>query len=113
LGSADGRIAKVGITDYAQQEMNDVVFVKLPDLGDMERASPVGVLESVISARDLYTPVSGEIIEVNLDLMADPLKLNHDSYDYDTGRICTLRVDDSSKYESFMDSMSDIRYFHS
>jgi len=75
-----GEIATVGMTDHAQEELSDVVFVELPDLGDIEKASPVAVVESVISNRDVYAPISGEIIEVNLDLVTDPAKMNVDPY---------------------------------
>ncbi|MGJ8695927.1 MAG: glycine cleavage system protein GcvH [Verrucomicrobiaceae bacterium] len=99
-----GEIATVGITDHAQAELSDVVFVELPDLGDIEKASPVGVVESVKAASDIYAPISGEIIEINLDLVADPAKINTDPYD--TGWIFKMRVTDSSQYDAMMDASS-------
>ncbi|MFT6575872.1 MAG: glycine cleavage system H protein, partial [Akkermansiaceae bacterium] len=85
-----GDIATIGITDHAQEEMSDVVFVELPDLGDIEKASPVAVVESVKAASDIYAPISGEIMEVNMDLVSDPAKINTDPYD--TGWIFKIRV---------------------
>ena len=76
----EGDLATIGITDHAQEELSDVVFVELPDLGDIEKSSPVAVVESVKAASDIYAPVSGEIVEVNTDLVADPAKVNTDPY---------------------------------
>jgi len=97
-----GDIATIGITDHAQEELSDVVFVELPDLGDMEKGSPVAVVESVKAASDIYTPISGEIIEVNTDLVTDPAKINTDPYD--TGWIFKMRVDSPDQTDSLMDA---------
>ncbi len=64
----EGEIATIGITDHAQEELSDVVFVELPDLGDIDVGSPVAVVESVKAASDIYTPIAGEIIEINMDV---------------------------------------------
>ncbi len=97
-------IATIGITDHAQEELSDVVFVELPDLGDIEKASPVAVVESVKAASDIYAPVSGEIIEVNTDLVTDPAKVNTDPYD--GGWIFKIRVSDSAQVNDLMDAGS-------
>lgn len=99
-----GEIATIGITDHAQEELSDVVFVELPDHGDVEKASPVAVVESVKAASDLYAPVSGEIIEINIDLVTDPTKVNHDPYD--TGWIYKMRVDSSAESQALLDASS-------
>lgn len=99
-----GDIATIGITDHAQEELSDVVFVELPDLGDFEKASPVAVVESVKAASDIYTPISGEIIEVNMDLVTDPAKINTDPYD--TGWIFKIRVNSPDQVNDLMDAGS-------
>lgn len=103
----DGDVASIGITDYAQNELSDVVFVELPDMGDVEKVSPVTVVESVKTDRDIYAPISGEIVEINMDLVTDPTKINNDPYD--TGWIFKMRVDDSAQYEALMDASSYIK----
>jgi len=102
--SLEGKIVTIGVTDHAQEELSDVVFVELPDMGDVEKGSPVGVVESVKAASDIYAPISGEIVEINLDLVADPAKVNTDPYD--GGWIFKMRVDDTSQVEALMDSSS-------
>ena len=99
-----GDIATIGITDHAQEELSDVGFVELPDLGDIENASPVAVVESVKAASDIYAPISGEIIEVNIDLVADPAKINSDPYD--TGWIFKIRVSSPDQINGLMDAAS-------
>ena len=102
----EGDIATVGITDHAQDELSDVVFVELPDLGDVDKASPVGVVESVKATSDLYAPIAGEIIEVNMDLVTDPSKVN--SEPYEAGWIFKMKIDNTSQYEALMDASSYI-----
>jgi len=99
-----GDIATIGITDHAQEELSDVVFVELPDMGDIEKASPVAVVESVKAASDIYAPVSGEIIEVNMDLVTDPAKINTDPYD--GGWIFKIRVNSPDQVNDLMDAGS-------
>lgn len=99
-----GDIATVGITDHAQEELSDVVFVELPDMGDIDKGSPVAVVESVKAASDIYAPIAGEIVEVNLDLVADPAKINTDPYD--GGWIYKIKVSDPLQVEALMDAGS-------
>jgi glycine cleavage system H protein len=78
---AVGDVATVGITDYAQHELTDVVFVELPEVGDKIKAGDsCAVVESVKTANDIYSPVSGEITEVNRAVVADPALVNSDPY---------------------------------
>lgn len=100
--SVDGEIATIGITDHAQEELSDVVFVELPDLGDIEKSSPVAVVESVKAASDIYAPISGEIVEVNTDLVADPSKVNSDPYE--GGWIFKIRITAPAQLEELMDA---------
>ena len=77
----DGDVATVGITDYAQDALGDVVFVQLPQLGlTAAQSDSVSEVESTKSVSDIYTPLAGEIIEVNSDLESDPAALNSDPY---------------------------------
>lgn len=99
-----GEIATIGLTDHAQEELSDVVFVELPDLGDIDKGSPIGVVESVIMNREFYAPIAGEIIEVNTDLVIDPLKVNSDPYD--TGWIYKMRVTRPDQLEGLLDAES-------
>lgn len=102
----EGEIATIGITDHAQEELSDVVFVELPDLGDIDVGSPVAVVESVKAASDIYAPIAGEIIEINMDLVADPAKINTDPYE--GGWIFKIRVSDPTQVNKLMDASSYI-----
>lgn len=73
------RIGTVGITDYAQSQLGDVVFVELPDPGtELEKGAAFGVVESVKAASDLFSPVKGKVVEVNGELSARPELVNKD-----------------------------------
>lgn len=100
----EGEIATIGITDHAQEELSDVVFVELPDLGDIDKGSPVAVVESVKAASDIYAPIAGEIVEVNMDLVTDPSKVNQDPYD--TGWIFKIKVAQPDQVNELMDAGS-------
>lgn len=72
-------IGTVGITDYAQKALGDVVYVELPKIGaKLEKGGQAGVVESVKSASEVYSPVSGEVVEINTTLAADPALVNQD-----------------------------------
>ncbi len=76
----EGDIAIVGITDFAQKALGDVVFVELPEVGDtIEQGGDVGVVESVKAASEIYSPLTGDIIEVNEELEATPNMINDDA----------------------------------
>lgn len=77
----DGDRVTVGITDYAQQQLGDIVFVELPKVGArLTRGSTFGVVESVKAVSDLYAPVSGEVLEVNAELADRPEQVNEECY---------------------------------
>ena len=87
----DGDVATVGITDHAQEELTDVVFVELPTVGrQVDAGDPTAVVESVKAASDIYAPVAGEIIELNPSVEADPSLVNTDPYG--NGWLFKLRV---------------------
>lgn len=77
----DGTTATVGITDYAQNSLGDIVYVELPKTGaSVAQFSSVGVVESVKAVSDLFTPIGGEVLEVNAGLENDPALVNRDPY---------------------------------
>ncbi|MBW7963369.1 glycine cleavage system protein GcvH [Bradyrhizobium sp. BR 10261] len=76
----DGDVATVGITDYAQSQLGDVVFVELPKVGrTLKKAEAAAVVESVKAASDVYAPISGEVVETNDALAAEPALVNSDA----------------------------------
>ena len=99
----DGDIATVGISDHAQEELTDVVFVELPALGrTVDAGDPTAVVESVKAASDIYAPVSGEVIAVNADVETDPSLVNTDPHG--KGWIFKLRVKNIVDVELLMDA---------
>jgi len=99
----DENVFVVGITDYAQGELGDVVFVDLPDTGVLlDRMEVFGTIEAVKAVSDLYCPVKGEVVEVNADLADDPSLVNSDPYG--AGWMIRLKVDDPSEVQSLLGS---------
>jgi glycine cleavage system H protein len=77
----DGNTAVIGITDYAQSELGDIVFVELPSVGtDVKAMEPFGTIEAVKAVSDLFSPVSGKVAEINPALEDDPMVINRDPY---------------------------------
>jgi glycine cleavage system H protein len=98
----DGKV-RVGITDYAQDALGDVVFVELPQVGDkVERGGTFGEVESTKSVSELYAPIAGTIVEVNVELADSPERLNDDPYG--DGWICVIEPDDASQYSALLDA---------
>jgi len=98
----DGRV-RVGITDYAQDTLGDVVFVQLPEAGArVEAGGTFGEVESTKSVSDLYAPLAGTITEVNADLVDAPNRLNEDPYG--EGWICVIEPDDAAQLEALLDA---------
>jgi glycine cleavage system H protein len=95
-------ISPVGITDHAQAELTDVVFVELPKLGAVKAGQQVCVIESVKAASDIYSPVSGEITEVNGELNANPGLINTDPYG--AGWIYKIKASDAAEAASLKDA---------
>lgn len=99
----EGDIATVGISDHAQAELTDVVFVELPSIGrKVDAGDPTAVVESVKAASDIYAPIGGEVIEANEAVEADPSLVNTDPYD--KGWIFKLRVKDPADAARLMDA---------
>ena len=102
----DGKV-RIGITDYAQDALGDVVFVELPAPGTaVEAGGSFSEVESTKSVSDIYAPVSGTITEVNTDLADAPERLNEDPYG--EGWICTIELSDASQLDALL-SADDYR----
>ncbi|HYP38517.1 MAG TPA: glycine cleavage system protein GcvH [Stellaceae bacterium] len=98
----DGDLAIVGITDYAQSQLGDVVYVELPEIGHrVEKGKEAAVVESVKAASEVYAPVSGEVAEINEMLTTDPATVNADPMG--DGWFIKLRLDDPKELDSLMD----------
>jgi glycine cleavage system H protein len=98
-----GDVATVGITDYAQDQMGDLVYVELPEVGDEVNAgAPLGQVESVKAVSDVISPVSGEITEVNQALVDTPETVNREPYG--DGWLAKIRMTDKSELDALLDS---------
>ncbi len=96
-------VYRVGITDHAQQQLGDVVFVELPEVGaSVEAGTPVGVLESVKTVSDLYSPLSGEVTAVNAGLEDAPELINQTPYD--EGWIYEVRASEPGQVANLLDA---------
>lgn len=95
----------IGITDHAQELLGDLVFIELPEIGDtFETGGEAGVVESVKAASDIYSPVSGEVIEINEDLVDSPELVNEQCYD--NGWIYKLKLADSGELDALLNAES-------
>jgi glycine cleavage system H protein len=99
----EGGVGTVGITDYAQKELGDVVFVELPQVGSMlEAGDELGSIESVKAVSELFAPVSGEVVEINEALAEKPELVNTDPYG--DGWMIRIRLSDTSELEDLMNA---------
>ncbi|MEM7251201.1 MAG: glycine cleavage system protein GcvH [Pseudomonadota bacterium] len=98
----DNEIATVGISNYAQEQLGELVFVELPDVdSEIERGAEIGVIESVKAASELYAPVSGEVVEVNEQLIEEPGLVNTDPMGQ--GWFLRIRIMDESELDGLME----------
>jgi glycine cleavage system H protein len=105
----DGDLAVIGITDFAQSQLGDVVYVELPEIGRrLEQGKEAAVVESVKAASDVFAPVSGEVAEVNESLTADPAKVNADPMG--EGWFLKLRLADPKELDGLMDEAAYRRF---
>jgi glycine cleavage system H protein len=96
-------LATVGITDYAAEQLGDVVFLELPEVGrQIDQASAIGIIESVKAVSDLYAPVGGQVVEVNGDLSARPELVNSDPFG--AGWMLRVRLADTTQLGSLLDA---------
>jgi glycine cleavage system H protein len=99
----DGKNATIGITDYAQESLGDIVYVELPKVGtQIEQFANVGVIESVKAVSDLFTPMSGKVAEINTTLDADPAAVNREPYG--AGWLFKLELSDPDEAKSLLDA---------
>ncbi len=101
--SVDGNVATIGITNHAQNELGDIVFVELPEVdSDAEAESSIGSIESVKAVSDMNSPVSGKIVEINETLEEEPELLNEDPHG--KGWMVKIRMSDKSQLDDLMDA---------
>lgn len=98
-----GKIATVGVTDYAQEQLGEIVFVELPEEGEeFSKGDSVGVVESVKSVNDIFTPLSGRVVEQNDPLVDTPEQVNEDCYG--EGWMVRLEITDPAEIKELMDA---------
>lgn len=101
----EGDIAVIGITDHAQDALGDLVYVELPDVGDVLKATDeAGVVESVKAASDIFAPVSGEVVEVNEELSDAPEIVNQ--HPYTDGWMYKIRMSDPAELDDLLDAIA-------
>lgn len=99
----EGDLAIIGITDHAQGELGDITYLELPEAGDdLSQASPLGIVESVKAASDIYAPVDGEVVERNEEVIESPDLVN--SSPYEKAWLLKIRINDASQIENLMDA---------
>ena len=109
IDPTDPTQAGVGISDHAQDELTDVVYLELPEVGrQVEKGEAIAVVESVKAANDIYSPAGGEIIAVNEALAEEPGAVNTDPYG--EGWIFRLKVSDPSELETLMDAEAYLQH---
>ena len=100
--SIDDKIAKVGITDHAQSELTDIVFVELPEVGkEIKKGDELCVVESVKSVSEIYAPISGKIANINKNLEDSPETINESPYD--EGWLVEIEIGDDSEVKKLLD----------
>lgn len=105
----EGDTVLIGITDYAQEELGDIVFVELPEVGEeVSKDESFGSVESVKTVSDLYAPVTGKIVEVNADLAEGPETINSDPYG--DGWLIKVKMSDPRELDELMDSAAYQEY---
>jgi glycine cleavage system H protein len=98
---SDGNKAYIGITDFAQHSLGQIVFAELPEIGaDLNIGDVVGVVESVKAASDIFTPISGKVVEINEELLDNPGKINEEPFE---SWIAVLEISNASELEGLMD----------
>lgn len=97
----EGDVARVGITDYAQKKLGDVVYVELPEVGkSLKKGDVAATVESVKAAESIYAPISGEVVEVNEELASSPGVINQDPYG--KGWLFVLKISDPKELDELL-----------
>ncbi|MCH8027015.1 MAG: glycine cleavage system protein GcvH [candidate division Zixibacteria bacterium] len=101
----EGNMATIGITDFAQSELGDIVFVELPDVGSaVAQMKSFGTIEAVKAVSDMFSPVTGKVTEVNQTLDSDPMIINREPYE--AGWIIKVELSKTSEIEQLLDDSS-------
>jgi glycine cleavage system H protein len=101
--AAEEAVATIGITDHAQEQLGEIVYIELPSVGEkVSKDDPFGVVESVKAVSDIYAPVSGTVLEVNEDLAESPEVVNEDPYG--DGWLIKVKVSDPADLDDLMDN---------
>jgi len=101
--ATEDTVATVGITDHAQEQLGEIVYIELPSVGDkISKDDPFGVVESVKAVSDIYAPISGTVTEINQELVESPEMVNEDPYG--DGWLIKIRVTDAAELDDLMDS---------
>ena len=99
----EGRLVRIGLTDFAQDNLGDVVYVQVPDVGSrVEAGASFSEVESTKSVSDIFAPIAGTITEVNTNLESTPELVNRDPYG--EGWLCVIRADDPAQVEGLLDA---------
>ena len=99
----EGGLVRMGITDYAQKQLGDIVYIELPEIGDtVLQSDPIGIIESVKAVADIFSPISGEVMEVNKVIIESPEIVNESPYE--DGWMLVIKVKDKSEIGSLLDS---------
>ena len=107
--TVEGDIATVGISDYAQEQLGDVVFVEVPDMGrELDKGDELAVIESVKAASEVYAPVKGVVVAVNEELEDAPSLVNEDAQS--AGWFAKIKIEDSSELDELMDEVAYKEY---
>jgi glycine cleavage system H protein len=105
----DGDIAVIGITDYAQTQLGDIVYVELPEIGrKVDKGKEVAVVESVKAASEVYAPIGGEVVAVNADLADEPGRVNADPLGQ--GWFLSLRIADAGELAALLDEAAYLAF---
>ena len=100
--TVEGEVATIGITKHATEMLGDIVFAELPEKGtNVEKDGTAGVVESTKAASDVYTPISGEVVDINQNIVDDPAKINEDPEG--AAWFFKLKIKDASELDSLMD----------
>jgi glycine cleavage system H protein len=101
--ATEDTVATVGITDHAQEQLGEIVYIELPAVGEkVSKDDPFGVIESVKAVSDIYAPVSGTVIEINEDLPESPEMVNEDCYG--DGWLIKVKISDAADFDDLMDA---------
>ena len=104
----EGDVVTIGITDFAQSALGDIVFVEVPEVGtSVEKGASFGVVESIKSVSELYSPVSGEVVESNGDLDGTPESINSDAYG---SWMVRIKISNPSELDELMDASAYAEY---